>query len=215
RRDAGVLPREKLRGDRGGGAGASDGDLDRVENRERVAVHGIAEQQRALDRGKAVARRVPWKVSVDLRREGPGRAARRDGGLDVKSAIRNRKAEDAGRLDPSLAEHPERVLDRLDALREIEKGGDIAPGEEQRSCRRHPCLKKSLRTVSGATSTGSRPRRKMRASLTPWSRTSRSSIRSIVPSRRPTTGRLFSSWNWRRRTSRVSPMWVKSGSGSR
>ncbi len=70
------------------------------------------------------------------------------------------------------------------------------------------------RSVPTTSSAGSWSRRKRRAVLPP--RESSSPVRcSQAPSRSPTTGTWFTSWNSRIRSSRVSPWWVLAGSGSR
>ena len=111
RRDPGVLPREVLRGHRRRRAGPEDGDLDRVHQRQRSAVLGIAERDNALNERQADAR-VAGKVGVDLGGEvgvrGTGR--REHAGLDVEAAAVHVKAEDAGTCGQPLAVELEGVM---------------------------------------------------------------------------------------------------------
>src|SRR5712691_11324890 len=71
-----------------------------------------------------------------------------------------------------------------------------------------------LSRVPTSTSTAASPRRKIFAGFVPATVVTPSSTRSIVPSRIPITGAVFSSRYSARRTSRVSPMCVDFGSAS-
>ena len=74
---------------------------------------------------------------------------------------------------------------------------------------------RKLMSAPGANSSACRPALKSRAPVLPSRRMLSPDTRNIAPSRKPTTGCAFRTWNSLMRVSLVSPLWVELGSGSR
>ena len=66
RRHARVAARQMAGRQRGGRAGAVDGDLDRIHHGERPAVDAVGQVDDALHRRQAVGRRIAGEVAVEL-----------------------------------------------------------------------------------------------------------------------------------------------------
>src|SRR5262249_31021192 len=144
----------------------------------------------------------------------------------MEAAVAGRHAYYLGGRRLALPMLPKCIFHSRDAVVECQQRRNLVARQQQNTFGRHALLPASEKTDSelilksckfepGNTSTGTQPRRKTRAIASPRKIVSPLLTRSMPGSRRPTTGKSFSSRYCMMRSSWVSPMWVEFGSGSR
>src|SRR6266576_1416419 len=129
-------------------------------------------------------------------------------GFNVKSAVFCVHAQDRWRDGLALSIYPKGMLYHSDTFIEGQQALNLSRGQQQDFFRFHAALpagalalsKNGDRSLPGAASKGSSPRRNRRAVWGPLNTTVPSCTRSIEPSRKPITGSSFSSRNCRIRS---------------
>jgi hypothetical protein len=131
RGDSRIAAREVAGRERGGGAGAVDGDLDRIHQRQRPAVGRIGEVDHALHRRQAVGGGIAGIVAVELDRHHRRIARQQRRGLGVVRAARH--MEGRGGRGERLAggRRPKAGFDRVDIVGEIHQAGDLGARQDQ------------------------------------------------------------------------------------
>src|SRR5215472_14916956 len=164
----GILPRKMSCGNRSRRPGAQNGDLNSIHHCQRKAVGGIAEDDLSLNVWHGEALLVVREIAIEL--GGKVRSWAQQRGLDVKSAIRGGHSQDFRRRNVAFPMLPKRALDCRDAVVQGEQFGNVRSREQQSPCRfvhglpgAAATVSTAVRSVSGETSTGGLPRRKMRA----------------------------------------------------
>src|SRR5437868_5982071 len=106
------------------------------------------------------------------------------------------KAQQLRRRKCPLSQGAKTVFEGGDAIGQGKQRDDITRGKQNGlPLRRHVHLNRSMRSVPGSTSKGGSPRRKIRAVCGPFNTAEPPLCRTKEPSRRPTTGVVFSSRN--------------------
>jgi hypothetical protein len=146
RDDGRIAPRQVLRCEGGRGGGALPGDLDRIQDGERIAARRIRKIDDALDRRQRPAFRVAEESAVRLHAEERPVEIKATN-LDVILAFAGIGMEQAGFYDFPLRVQPKRIFDRAEVVLELHQLRGFVPRKEQRAGIAHRLGRHGVRAI--------------------------------------------------------------------